>query len=56
MLEIKAKQIENNKKSGSGSTFTAEELHGITQQILINQEKMKKKNPYKYSNMMCNDR
>jgi len=49
VLEIKMKQVENNKKSGEeAKKFTVDELNSISQQIIDQQKKMEKKNPYKY--------
>jgi hypothetical protein len=47
--EIKQKQIDNNKRS-NGDLLTEEEILRIQQKIRADEEKKKKKNPYKYRN------
>lgn len=48
-MEIKAKQMDNNKRS-NGDLLSEEEIMRIQQKIRHDQDKKKKKNPYKYGN------
>lgn len=47
VLEIKAKQLDNNKKSNS-DLLTDDEIAKIQQKIRDDEDRKKKKNPYKY--------